>query len=79
MLEGENKLRLFTQYIRTFMDLGGWHNQMNVVTSDILKEAQETPDEFRDLVIRVAGYSAYFTQLHKEVQDDIIRRTEHCL
>jgi formate C-acetyltransferase len=77
VLEGEDKLRLFTQYIRTFMNLGGWHNQMNVVTSEILRAAQENPDRHRDLVIRVAGYSAYFTQLEKEVQDDIIARTEH--
>ena len=77
VMEGEDKLRLFTRYIRTFMDLGGWHNQMNVVTSDILKAAQQSPDEHKDLVIRVAGYSAYFTQLEKEVQDDIIERTEH--
>ncbi len=77
VMEGEDKLRLFTRYIRTFMDLGGWHNQMNVVTSDVLKAAQQSPDEHKDLVIRVAGYSAYFTQLEKEVQDDIIGRTEH--
>jgi formate C-acetyltransferase len=77
VMEGDDKLRLFTRYIRTFMDLGGWHNQMNVVTSDILKAAQQSPDEHKDLVIRVAGYSAYFTQLEKEVQDDIIDRTEH--
>ena len=77
VMEGEDKLRLFTRYIRTFMDLGGWHNQMKVVTSDILKAAQQAPEEHKDLVIRVAGYSAYFTQLEKEVQDDIIDRTEH--
>jgi formate C-acetyltransferase len=59
------------------MDLGGWHSQMNVVTSDILKAAQQAPDDYKDLVIRVAGYSAYFTQLEKEVQNDIIERTEH--
>ena len=77
VLAGDDKIRLFTRYIRTFMDLGGWHNQINVVTSEVLKEAQEKPDAYKDLVIRVAGYSAYFTQLEKEVQDDIIERTEH--
>ncbi len=76
ILAGEDKLRLFTQYIRTFMDLGGWHTQMNVVSSDTLKAAQQDPDEYADLLIRVAGYSAYFTQLEKEVQDDIIDRSE---
>lgn len=77
VLDGQDKLRMFTRYIRTFMDLGGWHSQMNVVTSDILKTAQQAPDDYKDLVIRVAGYSAYFTQLEKEVQNDIIKRTEH--
>jgi len=77
VLAGDDKIRLFTRYIRTFMDLGGWHNQINVVTSEVLKEAQQKPDDYQDLVIRVAGYSAYFTQLEKEVQDDIIERTEH--
>lgn len=77
VLAGEEKIHLFTRYIRTFMDLGGWHNQINVVTSEVLKEAQQQPDAYKDLVIRVAGYSAYFTQLEKEVQDDIIERTEH--
>jgi len=64
------------QYIRSYMDLGGWETQFNVVTSDILKEAQKYPDNYRDLVIRVAGYSAYFTQLEEELQNDIMERTE---
>jgi len=76
LLEGENKLKLFTQYIRSFMDLGGWHIQFNVVTTDILRDAQKNPENYRDLVIRVAGYSAYFTDLESELQEDIIKRTE---
>ncbi len=77
LLDGEEKLRTFSQYINTFMDLGGWHTQFNIITCDKLREAQNEPDNYRDLVIRVAGYSAYFTQLEKEVQNDIIERTEH--
>jgi pyruvate formate-lyase/glycerol dehydratase family glycyl radical enzyme len=77
LFSGEEKTRLFIQYIRTFMDLGGWHTQFNIVTSDILREAQQSPEKYRDLVIRVAGYSAYFTQLEVELQRDIIERTEH--
>ena len=77
LLEGEEKLRTFSHYITTFMDLGGWHTQFNIITSDKLREAQTEPENYRDLVIRVAGYSAYFTQLEKEVQNDIIERTEH--
>jgi formate C-acetyltransferase len=59
------------------MDLGGWHTQFNVVTSDILRKAQKEPEKYRYLVIRVAGYSAYFTQLEEEIQNDIIERTEY--
>jgi pyruvate formate-lyase/glycerol dehydratase family glycyl radical enzyme len=77
LLDGDDKLKLFQQYIRTFMDLGGWHTQFNVITSDILREAQKEPEKYRYLVIRVAGYSAYFTQLEEELQNDIIERTEH--
>jgi formate C-acetyltransferase len=77
LLEGDDKIKLFQQYIRAFMDLGGWHTQFNVVTSDILRKAQKEPENYRDLVIRVAGYSAYFTQLEEELQNDIIERTEH--
>jgi len=63
-------------YIRSFMDLGGWQTQLNVATSDILREAQRAPEEYRDLVVRVAGYSAYFTQLEEDLQNDIMSRTE---
>ena len=76
LLEGEEKLKLFMQYIRAYMDLGGWETQFNVVTSDVLREAQKYPDNYRDLVIRVAGYSAYFTQLEAELQKDVMERTE---
>jgi formate C-acetyltransferase len=75
LIKGEDKLKLFTQYLRTFMDLGGWHTQFNVVTTEMLREAQKNPDQYRDLLIRVAGYSAYFTHLERELQEDIIART----
>jgi formate C-acetyltransferase len=77
LLDGDGRMTTFEQYIRTFMNLGGWHTQFNIVTSEKLRQAQTEPDNHRDLVIRVAGYSAYFTQLEKEVQEDIIERTEH--
>jgi formate C-acetyltransferase len=77
LLEGDDRIKRFEQYIRTFMDLGGWHTQFNVVTSDILRKAQKEPEKYRYLVIRVAGYSAYFTQLEEEIQNDIIERTEY--
>jgi formate C-acetyltransferase len=63
--------------IRTYFAMGGKHMQFNVVTKDTLVEAQRHPENYRDLVVRVAGYSAYFVQLSKTVQDEIIGRTEH--
>ncbi|MBN1835493.1 MAG: hypothetical protein JW820_06555, partial [Spirochaetales bacterium] len=62
--------------IRTYFDLGGWHVQFNVVSAEKLRAAQQEPDEHRGLIIRVAGYSAFFVELDTAVQDDIIDRTE---
>ena len=53
--------------------------QFNVVSAQLLQEAQKHPEEYRNLLVRVAGYSALFVHLNKEVQDDIIARTEECL
>lgn len=65
--------------IRTYFDLGGWHVQFNVVSADTLRKAQKEPEKYRGLIIRVAGYSAFFTELDRAVQDDIIDRTEHAV
>ena len=65
--------------IRTFIDKKIWHVQINVVSSDILRDAQREPEKYRDLVVKVAGYNAFFVLLHKDVQNDIITRTEHKL
>jgi len=72
-------LRKMATFIRGLCDVGCWHVQFNIVDTRTLREAQHRPDEYRDLLVRVAGYSAYFTQLHRDVQEDIIRRTEHGL
>ncbi|MBE0478184.1 glycyl radical protein [Candidatus Aerophobetes bacterium] len=77
VLSDEKGRRNLADLIRTFFDLGGWHVQFNVVSADILKEAQKDPDSYRWLIIRVAGYSAFFVELDKAVQDDIIDRTEY--
>jgi formate C-acetyltransferase len=63
--------------VRTYFDLGGWEVQFNVVNAETLKAAQQNPEEYKDLVVRVVGYSAFFVELDKSVQDDIISRTEH--
>ncbi len=59
--------------------MGGKHIQFNVVGKDSLVEAQKHPDSHRDLVVRVAGYSAYFVQLSQPMQNEIINRTEQQL
>ncbi len=65
--------------IRVFVDQKIFHLQINVVSSDELKEAQREPEKHRGLAVKVAGYNAYFTHLDKELQDTIIARTEHGL
>jgi formate C-acetyltransferase len=72
-------LKKMADFVRGFCDVGGWHIQFNLVDTATLVDAQANPEKYSDLLVRVAGYSAYFTKLHREVQDDIIRRTEHCL
>jgi len=76
-LEGPDGTRNLLALIKTYMDLGGCHIQFNCVSSDTLKDAQLNPQRYKDLVVRVAGFSAYFTRLDKGVQDEIIKRTEH--
>lgn len=76
---GQDGLRKMAALVRGLCDVGCWHAQFNVVDTRTLRAAQEHPEEYTDLLVRVAGYSAYFTQLHRDVQEDIIRRTEHGL
>jgi formate C-acetyltransferase len=66
--------------VRTFFeDLKGWHVQYNIVSRETLLAAKRSPENYRDLIVRVAGYSAFFTTLSPDTQDDIIARTEHTL
>lgn len=74
-VKGDIGLKRITQLIRTFVDLNIYHIQFNVVSTETLLAAQEKPEEHRSLIVRVAGYSAYFTELCKDMQDDIIQRT----
>ena len=62
--------------IRSFFAMGGMHLQFNFVKTETMKKAKVQPKEYKDLVVRVAGFSAYFTELHPGLQDEIIRRTE---
>ena len=75
-VEGEDKLRKFAQLIRTYVKLGGFLVQFNIVSTETLRDAQAHPERHRDLVVRVATYAAYFVELGPELQEDIIRRLE---
>ena len=74
--DGPEALAKFATLFRGFAQLHIPHVQFNVVSAATLRAAQANPEEYRSLVVRVAGYSAYFTELDKELQDEIIRRTE---
>ncbi len=74
---GDTGLQNFASVVRDYFDKKGMHVQFNVMDKDTLLEAQKHPEAHKDLVVRVAGYSAQFTGLAKEVQDDIIGRTEN--
>ena len=75
-LSGREGLEKFVALIRTYFDRKGSHMQFNVVSRETLRDAQAHPENYRHLVVRVAGYSALFTTLSKSLQDDIINRTE---
>ena len=72
--DGIVKLR---DMVKAYMDSGGAEAQFNVVSTEVLHKAQETPDEYRNLVVRIAGYSAYFVELTRDCQNDLISRHEN--
>jgi len=74
-----NGLRRFVNLIDQYFAMGGNQMQFNVVSKKTLLDAQKHPENYSNLLVRVAGYSAYFTQLSKDVQNDIIARTEEKL
>lgn len=76
-LAGEQGIVKLGNFLRAFMKLKIQHIQFNVLNGETLKLAQEKPEDYSGLVVRVAGYSAFFVELSKEIQDDIIRRTSH--
>ncbi|MDI5453300.1 formate C-acetyltransferase/glycerol dehydratase family glycyl radical enzyme, partial [Salmonella enterica subsp. enterica serovar Cerro] len=79
-LENESDKQKLMVLLRTFFEVHkGWHIQYNIVSRETLLDAKKHPDQYRDLVVRVAGYSAFFTALSPDAQDDIIARTEHML
>ena len=75
-LEGKDGFTKLKNLVQTYFDMDGMHLQYNVISSDTLRAAQKNPEEYKNLVIRVAGFSAYFVELYKDLQDDLIRRTD---
>ncbi len=76
LLEDESGITKLTQLVRTYFRMDGHHIQFNIVNAETLKEAQKEPEKYKDLIVRVAGYSDYFVDLTTELQNEIIKRTE---
>lgn len=77
LLDGEKGIDCLGSLIRSYFRMGGHHIQFNVVDAATLRDAQSHPEQYRDLIVRVAGYSDYFCDLGRSLQDEIITRTEH--
>jgi formate C-acetyltransferase len=77
LLSTEEGIGKLASLVRSYFKLDGHHIQFNVVTVETLREAQKHPEKYRDLIVRVAGYSDYFVDIGPDLQEEIIRRTEH--
>lgn len=77
VVRGEEGQKRFSSYVRGMIKAGVWHAQFNVADTATLRAAQKDPDNYKDLIVRVAGYSAFFTALSPKLQEDVIDRTEH--
>ncbi len=76
VVDGQDGLDNMANFVRTYFNMEGHHIQFNVFDKDVLLDAQKNPDEYKDLIVRVAGYSDHFNNLGKSLQDEIIGRTE---
>jgi formate C-acetyltransferase len=76
VLAGDEGIGKLAHMIRGYFALGGHHVQFNVIDAETLREAQQKPEEYRNLIVRVAGYSDYFVDIGRALQDEIISRTE---
>ena len=77
VLESDEGIEKLGALVRSYFTMDGHHIQFNVVTAETLRKAQEKPEDYKDLIVRVAGYSDYFVDLGEELQNEIIKRTEH--
>ncbi|MCF0121146.1 MAG: glycyl radical protein, partial [Oscillospiraceae bacterium] len=78
-LAAKDGVKKLVSIMQSYFKQGGMELQLNIVSGDTLRAAQEHPENYRDLVVRIAGFSAYFVEVFKESQDDLIRRTEQAL
>ena len=76
-MSDEEDIVKLAHLIRSYFKLDGHHIQFNVINAKTLRKAQENPEQYRDLIVRVAGYSAFFVELAKELQEEIILRTAY--
>jgi formate C-acetyltransferase len=76
-LEEDKGVDNLANWLRAYVDKGGYHVQINCLDNKTLREAQEQPEKHRNLLVRIAGYSAFFTELDEDCQDMLIARTEH--
>ena len=76
-VQGVQGTRKLLELVRTYMRKGGFHVQFNVVSSDTLRDAQKEPEKYRDLMVRVAGFTQYWCEIGKPIQDEVINRTEY--
>ena len=76
-MAGDEGTRRLISFFRAFCDLKLWHVQFNVINQKTLIDAQKNPKKYRNLMVRVAGYSAYFVELSTALQNDIISRNAH--
>ena len=74
---GTNSVDNIKAVIKTYMKRGGFEMQINVVDNEILRKAQRNPEEYRDLIVRIGGYSDYFVRLSPQMQEEVILRTAH--
>lgn len=79
VLDNEEGMNKAVSLIRSYFRMDGHHIQFNVVTADTLRNAQRHPEQYKDLIVRVAGYSDYFVDLTEELQEEIIRRSEQTM
>jgi formate C-acetyltransferase len=76
VFDSPEQVRKLAALLRTYFALGGMQIQCNVISADVLRDAQEHPENYPNLLIRIAGYSAFFTSLERAIQDEIISRSE---